>query len=247
MCFAPQPRAIFLWSERPKWLRHHQFFSVFTCKCASRGKVFFAPLYGLVLPSPGKGFFRHASIGPPPTRFMLVCFVHLLWVLFRPSTRPPYVWGSFTFFCASLGVWVPFETSFRPGSDLPRDHAMLGGHCGVLHRVLFGPLLGPVLTVHATTPCLGFITVCTRFFLDLFRALFWPSTRPPPCLGSLGFFWVSFGYCSDLPMVGGSLGPCSELPCDHPMLHSVFVCFCFLPALVSNLYLWPDIGSSLQG
>ena len=116
----------------------------------AKGQGFFAPLYGLVLPSAGKGFFRHASIGPPPTRFMLVCFVHLLWVLFgvhllsttfHATTRPPHVWGSFTFFCASLGVWVPFE-----------------------------PLLGPVPTFHATTPCLGVIAVfCTALRIQLLQ------------------------------------------------------------------------------
>ncbi len=63
------------------------------------GKVFFAPLLGLVLPFPGKGSFRHASIGPPPLK--------------RGHAMP----GFFRFlFCASSG----------PCSDLPRGHAMPG-------------------------------------------------------------------------------------------------------------------------
>ena len=72
----------------------------------------------------------------------------LFWALFWPSTRPPHAWGSLRFAHGS------FWTSFGPCFDLPRDHPMLGAHYG-LHTVLFGPLSGPVLTFHATTPCLG--------------------------------------------------------------------------------------------
>ena len=93
--------------------------------------------------------------------------LNLFWARFRPSTRPRHAWGSLRFFAQGSFFW----TSFGPCFDLPRDHPMLGVFYG-LHTVLFGPLLGPVLTFHATTPCLGFITVCTRFFLNLFWAVF---------------------------------------------------------------------------
>ena len=92
--------------------------------------------------------------------------LNLFWARFRPSTRPRHAWGSLR--CFAQGS---FWTSFGPCFDHPRDHPMFGVHYG-LHTVLFGPLSGLVLTFHATTPCLGLITVCTRFFLDLFRALF---------------------------------------------------------------------------
>ena len=146
-----------------------------------------------------KGFLRRCPTLVPRARFFLHLFTVLFGPLraraffdMLPLDHPPpglcgFVLCTSCGFCFDLprdhpmfGVhllsfaplWVfllnLFWARFRP-STRPR-HAW--GSLRFLHRVLFGPLLGPVLTFHATTPCLGFITVCTRFFLDLFCALF---------------------------------------------------------------------------
>ena len=141
----------------------------------------------------------HAMLGGHCKRFLAQ---GSFWTSFGPCFDLPHDHAMLGGHCKRFLAQGSFWTSFGPCFDLPRDHPMLGGHCGFLHRVLFGPLLGPVLTFHtttpclgviasgflhrvlfgpllgpvltfhATTPCLGFITVCTRFFLDLFWALF---------------------------------------------------------------------------
>ena len=71
MCFAPQARANFLTSELPRWLRHRQFFSIFTCKCASRRS--------------GAPFFQIATCKMAPA---LRCFVHFdAQMCFAPQAR----------------------------------------------------------------------------------------------------------------------------------------------------------------
>ena len=119
-------------------------------------------------------------------------FLHLFTVLFCPL-RAKAFFDMLPLDHPPPGLcWFVLCTSCGFCFDLPRDHPMFGvhllsfaplwvfgfllnffwaRHCGFLHRVLFAPLLGPVLTFHATTPCLAFITVCTRFLLDLFWAL----------------------------------------------------------------------------
>ena len=154
----------------------------------TKGKVFFAPLLGLVLPFPGKGSFRHASIGPPPLK--------------RGHAMP----GFFRFlFCASSG----------PCSDLPRGHAMPGffrfpfcvflGFFPTFHvatpcpgslSFFFAPLVGLVPTFpkrgakktlplvptfHGATSCPGSL----GFLFASFWAFFRPSTWPGLCYHSL--------------------------------------------------------------
>ena len=151
-----------------KWARF--FLHLFTILfCPLRARAFFDML-PLDHPPPGLCWFvLCTSCG--------FCFdlprdhpmfgVHLL------SFAPLWVLG----FLLNL-FWARFRPSTRP------RHAW--GSLRFFAQGSFCASFGPVLTFHATTPCLVFITVCTRFFLHLF----WASTRPPHAWGSLRFAHV---------------------------------------------------------
>ena len=159
-CFALSGQGLF--STCFHWTTPHQVYVGLFC----------APLVGSV------STFHATTLCLGFIYFLLLFgfLLNLFWARFRPSTRPRHAWGSLRCFAQGsfwtsfgpcfdrprdhpmLGVHYGLHTvlfgPFGPCFDLPRDHPMLGAHYG-LHTVLFGPLSGPVLTFHATTPCLG--------------------------------------------------------------------------------------------